>query len=740
MARPAVLHVTPYYEGAWGYGGIPRAVAVLAAVQASRGMDVTVVTTDAGEARRRAASPAASAVTVHQFPNVSNALAYHLQLFLPRGLGRWLDAHAREFDVAHVHGCHHLPGALAARACTAAGVPWVLQPHGTAPYLERRRVAKRLFDATLGHGATTGAAGVLAVSEAEARTLTALGLGPVRVVGNAVDPREFEPPPSGARLRQRLHVGDAPVVLFLGKLTPRKRVEVLVDAFAAMPDPTAVLVIAGNDLGAGGTIRRAIARHRLEHRVRLTGLLRGRERLEALALADVVVYPSRDEVFGLVPLEALLAGTPVIVAGDSGCGEVVSAIGGGIVLEPLEAPSLAAAIESVLASCARWRRRAEAAATRVRESFGPDAVAARVAAAYDELAATARARHTASRMGVSFVIPVRDGERWLEATLASIHAQADGRPFEVLAVEDGSRDGSPAILARQATAGRVRVLAGEGHGAAAALNLGLRHARHSIVCQVDQDVVLEPGWLPALTAAFDDPSVAAAQGWYVTPREGGFWARAAGLDLESRYAAIRGDGIDHVCTGNTAYRVDALRRVGGFDETLGYGYDNDLSYRLTAAGQRLVFRRDARAVHHWRDSARGYLRQQYGVGYGRLDVITRHPRRVAGDDVSGPTMIAHAAVMLAALAGGGLASMCWALGVPWQPPALTAATLVGALALERAVAGARTAWRFGDAAPLAWPIVHLLRDAAWAAAIGVWALRRARGRASRPTDSMSPAR
>jgi GT2 family glycosyltransferase len=338
------------------------------------------------------------------------------------------------------------------------------------------------------------------------------------------------------------------------------------------------------------------------------------------------------------------------------------------------------------------------------------------------------------------VVPVRDGERWLEATLASIHAQADGRPLEVLAVEDGSRDGSPAILAQHATAGRVRELAGGGHGAAAAINLGLRHARYPILCQVDQDVVLEPGWLSALTEALDDSGVAAAQGWYVTPRTAGLWTRAAGLDLERRYAAIRGAAIDHVCTGNTAYRVEALRRIGGFDETLGYGYDNDLSYRLTAAGERLVFRRDARAVHHWRESARDYLRQQYGVGYGRLDVIARHPRRVGGDDVSGPAMIAHAAAMLAALAAGSVAALCGPLGVPWRAPALAAATLVGALAGERALAGVRAARRFRDAAPLSWPVIHLRRDAAWAAAIAVWALRRARGRASRPTDSMSPAR
>ncbi len=100
------------------------------------------------------------------------------------------------------------------------------------------------------------------------------------------------------------------MVLFLGKLTPRKRLDVLVDAFARLGREDTVLVIAGNDLGAGRATRAAVRRHRLDDRTFFPGLLKGRERLEALADADVVVYPGRDEIFGLVPLEAILAGRP----------------------------------------------------------------------------------------------------------------------------------------------------------------------------------------------------------------------------------------------------------------------------------------------------------------------------------------------------------------------------------------------------------------------------------------------
>ena len=77
-------------------------------------------------------------------------------------------------------------------------------------------------------------------------------------------------------------------------------------------------------------------------------------------------------------------------------------------------------------------------------------------------------------------------------TVASIVAQADGRPMEIIVVEDGSVDESAAILRRLTEDYPLSVVAGPGRGAAAAVNAGIRLAAHPIICQVDQDVVLEP--------------------------------------------------------------------------------------------------------------------------------------------------------------------------------------------------------------------------------------------------------
>lgn len=395
-----ILHITPYSADAWAYGGIPRIVGTLAAGLVRRGHQVTVCATDAcddshrlaaGTPRRSRLSPWPPQRTTDQvelriFPNLSNRLAYRYQAFVPLGLGRYLGEHAREFDVAHLHACRNLPGAIGARHLRRAGVPYVLAPNGTAPRIERRQFAKWIFDAAMGRRILNGAARVLAVSDAERRQLTRVGVDPSRIrsIPNPVDLDEFTPPIARGLFRHRFGLGAGPLVLFLGKITPRKRLDVLVRAFARLRSD-ARLVLAGNEMGAAAGARALVRSLGIEPRTLFTGLLKGRDRLEALADAEVLVYPSQDEIFGLVPLEALLAGTPVIVADDSGCGEVVQGTGGGQVVPLGDADALARAIEVVLTSPADWRTAASIAAGRVRLAYTGDVVSAQLEQMYAEM-------------------------------------------------------------------------------------------------------------------------------------------------------------------------------------------------------------------------------------------------------------------------------------------------------------------------------------------------------------------
>jgi glycosyltransferase involved in cell wall biosynthesis len=372
-----ILHVVPYYEQAWAYGGIPRLTTTMTRALARRGHSVTVCTTDVCDGTSRAvAVPEVPGITVETFPNLSNTIAYHLQVFTPIGFRQYLRRQAGTFDVAHLHACYNFPGVIAGWELTRASVPYVVSPNGTAKPLERRIRAKQFFGVTVGRSMLPQAKMIIGVSQAEVTQLQQLGIASSRIVQipNPIDETEFASPADAPAYPRNRGANDAPAILFLGKLTPRKGVEDLVRAFAMLDDRRARLIIAGNDMGAGSGISALIQKLQLQSRVIQTGLLTGAERVSALAAATVVVYPSRDEIFGLVPLEALLAGTPVVVCNDSGCGEVISSTGGGLTVPPGDIEALRTAIAAMLASTDRWHERARAAAAVIRRRFGAEVV------------------------------------------------------------------------------------------------------------------------------------------------------------------------------------------------------------------------------------------------------------------------------------------------------------------------------------------------------------------------------
>jgi glycosyltransferase involved in cell wall biosynthesis len=117
-------------------------------------------------------------------------------------------------------------------------------------------------------------------------------------------------------------------------------------------------------------------------RVRFLGLLQGPERLELLAEADVLVYASQAEIFGLVPFEGLLCGSPVVVAEDCGCGELIAEAGAGLLVRHGDVAGLRARIRSLLRDRVAARAMVERGRRYIRERLGFEVVARQHAALY----------------------------------------------------------------------------------------------------------------------------------------------------------------------------------------------------------------------------------------------------------------------------------------------------------------------------------------------------------------------
>ncbi len=369
-----VLHVTPYFPPTWAYGGIPRVVVALGQAQARQGADVRVWTTDAFDRTSRAGvSPRRSfdGIDVHTSRLLSNRLAWSQQLFLPTTLPP-LDG----VDVVHLHGHRHLLNFAAFHAARRAGIPIVQTPNGTLPRIERKVTAKRVWDWVFDGDVPLQVDALVATSRAEVRDFLLAGVAGSRIrrIPNGLVLEDFANLPPRGSFRALHGWGPEPLVVYLGQITPRKGVEHLVAACAKIPNVR--LAIAGS---ARGMALPAGNAHYL-------GTLEGPERLRLLVDADVLVYASAREVFGLVPLEGLLCGAPVIVGGDCGCGEMITEAGAGLLVDHGDVDSLTTSIRTLLSDQGRAEEMVRRGQAWIAHNADSDKVAARYLDLYRELA------------------------------------------------------------------------------------------------------------------------------------------------------------------------------------------------------------------------------------------------------------------------------------------------------------------------------------------------------------------
>lgn len=206
---------------------------------------------------------------------------------------------------------------------------------------------------------------------------------------------------------------------------------------------------------------------------------------------------------------------------------------------------------------------------------------------------------------VSVLFPVRDGLRFAATALRSLSAQTF-RNFEVVAVDDGSTDGTFDLLRTYAaTDPRVQVVRQPARGIVAALETARRRARAPLLARMDADDVALPERLARQVELLDsDPSLAVVGcGVRIVPREGltdGRLGYEAWLNGLRDTAALHRDIFVEcpLAHPTLVMRRDAVEAVGGYREA-GVPEDYDLLLRLWEAGSRLGT--VPRALLEWRD-------------------------------------------------------------------------------------------------------------------------------------------
>ena len=388
-----VLHVIPSLASRTGG---PAASVVESSLALQRcGVDVTIFATDMAEAASAAAHGRA---TMADLPAGARDLdvrpfaarsPYRLA-FSPE-MYRALREEAHAYDVVHIHSLFLFPQFAAYRAALSSGVPYVVSPRGALdPHLRKRaRLVKAATEQLWQRSMLEHAAALHVTSDDEARLTSDIAPRVQRyVVSNGVRCDDYRQLPSGQAFRQRYMGGsDDPIVLYLGRISHKKGLDILIRAFAlARRDAPAIrLAIVGpDDEGLTPALITQARRAGVGDRVVFTGMLRGDDKLDALASADVWALPSHSENFGVAVVEALAAGRATVISPAINIASEIAAAGAGVVAS-LDAGAFAAELVLLLRDPARR----EALGARAREfarRYDWSLVGPQLAAMYDEIA------------------------------------------------------------------------------------------------------------------------------------------------------------------------------------------------------------------------------------------------------------------------------------------------------------------------------------------------------------------
>lgn len=256
------------------------------------------------------------------------------------GIAGYLREAIPDFDIVHLHGLHRFPTTIAGYLSRHYGVPYVIRPFGSLnPHLYNQSTTgqhrlKRLHHRWFDVPNLQAASAVHYGSADERERASFLGLqSPSFIVPNGMEWTRFATLPERGELRARLGIGDAPVVLFVGRIHATKGLDLLIPAFDAVRrvEPDAQLVIAGptNDSHAQEVLS-WIADRGLDSAVHVVGQLDGPDVLRAYVDADVFALPSYAESFGMAVVEAMACALPVVVSDQVGIHNEVSSAAAGV--------------------------------------------------------------------------------------------------------------------------------------------------------------------------------------------------------------------------------------------------------------------------------------------------------------------------------------------------------------------------------------------------------------------------
>jgi glycosyltransferase involved in cell wall biosynthesis len=235
---------------------------------------------------------------------------------------------------------------------------------------------------------------------------------------------------------------------------------------------------------------------------------------------------------------------------------------------------------------------------------------------------TARANH---EIGISVIIPVLNEEAVIGRCLESLsHSRLPKDKFEVIIVDNGSRDGTLEVVKTFGDRLNLKILTLEKAHISALRNRGASQARGTILAFLDADCLAPPEWLSTAGETMNNSGAGACGAHYRIPDD----ATWIGRIWSSDRLHGRGEGVSYVPGGDLIIGADTFRRLSGFDESIQTNEDFELCQRVIEAGLS-VKSYPALAVIHLGTPRTlvGFFRKHKWHGTHVLSVFLRDPRK-----------------------------------------------------------------------------------------------------------------
>jgi glycosyltransferase involved in cell wall biosynthesis len=325
-----ILHVVPSYYPAVNYGGPIYAIHQLCAAQVLLGLEVDVFTTNRN-------GPEVSNVPIGVPVNIDGVNVYYFPcMWLMRfwyysfQMSKAFKRELRSYNFIHNHSIFLWPTFGAAYFARKFKIPYCISPRGSlvASLIEQKsRFRKLLYIALLEKKNLKDAQFVHTTSELEAVEIKRLNLGvsDIEVVPNGVKLSDYDLP----CLENRY---DFPYLLYLGRISWKKRIDLLIKAMPNINFKFKLIIAGNDDEGERSKLEETVRELNLSDRVQFIGFIEGIEKIKIIKNSSLLTLPSENENFGNVILEAWACRKPVAVSRNVGLADIVIQHSAGILI------------------------------------------------------------------------------------------------------------------------------------------------------------------------------------------------------------------------------------------------------------------------------------------------------------------------------------------------------------------------------------------------------------------------